>query len=188
MRSNHTKYVIVDIDGTIADVRHRLHHIKGPKKKNWKAFFEEMYRDEPITDRLEQVRELSSKHQILIVTGRPEQYRAQTERWLQRHKVPYEKLYMRKNGDHRPDYEAKQAVLDEIDPKQIVLAIDDRPPVCKMWERHGIKCQRVASDEENQQVNDLYQEKSSGMSTDRTRQPSQTKASKTRLIEKPRRL
>jgi hypothetical protein len=179
-------YVIVDIDGTIADVRHRLHHIRGPEEKNWKAFFDEMDRDEPISERLKQVQNLSSRHRILIVTGRPEHYRQQTEQWLHRYRVPYEKLYMRKSGDHRPDYEAKQIVLDEIDPRQIVLAIDDRPPVCDMWERHGIKCERVASDEENQRVNELYQETSAGAV--KSGQPSQTKASKTRSIEKPRRL
>ncbi len=154
-------YVIVDIDGTIADVRHRLHHIKGNGRKNWKAFFEGMDRDVPIVERLEQVRDLSAVHGILIVTGRPEHYRARTEHWLKKHGVKYDRLYMRRTGDHRPDYEAKTAVLDDIDPKRIVLAIDDRPPVCEMWERHGIKCQRVASDEENQKVNELYREKPS---------------------------
>jgi len=157
MTTNPKTFVIVDIDGTIADVRHRLHHIRG-SERNWKAFFEGMDRDEPIKDRLLQVRSLSSRHRVLIVTGRPEHYRKTTERWLREHRVPFEKLYMRKDGDHRPDYEAKRAVLDEVDPKQIVLAIDDRPPVCDMWEQHGIKCQRVASDEENQKVNEIYQE------------------------------
>ncbi len=178
-------YVIVDIDGTIADVTHRLHHIRDAKRKNWRAFFEGMDRDKPILERLHQVRDLSSRHRILIVTGRPESYREQTERWLKKYKVPYEKLYMRRNGDHRPDYEAKREVLDEVDPRRIVLAIDDRPPVCEMWERHGIKCQRVVSDEENQKVNELDQEKPSGSGPS---QPSQTKASKTRPIENPRRL
>ena len=31
--------VIVDIDGTVADVHHRLHHIEGRGRKNWKGFF-----------------------------------------------------------------------------------------------------------------------------------------------------
>jgi uncharacterized HAD superfamily protein len=162
MNSPKNTYVIVDIDGTIADVRHRLHHIKGPGKKDWKAFFEAMDRDTPITDRMAKVRELGTKHRIVIVTGRPEHYRTRTEAWLRKHGVTYEKLYMRNSGDHRPDYEAKSAVLEEIDPKQIVLAMDDRPPVCEMWERHGIRCELVESDEQNQQVNELYRKKPDG--------------------------
>ncbi len=66
---------------------------------------------------------------------------------------------MRRNGDHRPDYEAKSYVLEQIPARQIELAIDDRPPVCDMWESHGIKCLRVKSDEENREVNEAYQER-----------------------------
>jgi hypothetical protein len=153
------RYAIVDIDGTIADVRHRLHHIKGPGRKNWKRFFEEMDRDQPIASMVDYVRELAADHTILIVTGRPETYRPQTERWLRDHDVPYEKLYMRRNGDHRPDYEAKTAVLQEIPAGQIAIAIDDRPPVCAMWEAHGIRCMKVNSDQESQEINELYRDK-----------------------------
>lgn len=183
-------YVIVDIDGTIADVRHRLHHIHGRARKNWKAFFEAMDRDKPIPNILDYVRQLSEKHGILIVTGRPDNYRDRTEHWLHKHKVHYEKLYMRRKGDHRPDYEAKAAVLDEIPARRIVMAIDDRPPVCEMWESHGIKCMHVQSDEANQEVNFLYQERPNGPpgSPKKKSYSPQTKASKTRSIQNPSRL
>jgi len=39
--------VIVDIDGTLADVQHRIHHIKGPGKKNWIKFFRGAPDDQP---------------------------------------------------------------------------------------------------------------------------------------------
>ncbi len=162
MKDAEPTYVIVDIDGTIADVRHRLHHIKGSGRKNWRAFFDRMDKDLPIPSMLDEVRKLSLAHRILIVTGRPEHYRKQTEAWLRKHDVPYEKLYMRSSGDHRPDYEAKSAVLHEVDPRRIVLAIDDRPPVCEMWESHGIECRRVESNEENQTVNELYRRSAKG--------------------------
>ena len=150
------KYVIVDIDGTIADVRHRLHHIQSPGKKDWPAFFAEMDHDEPIVNMIEYVQKLASDHSILIVSGRPARYRAQTERWLKKYTIPYERLFLRRNGDHRPDYEAKAEVLKEIPARQIALAIDDRPPVCDRWEKNGIRCMRVQSDVENQEVNEVY--------------------------------
>ena len=31
--------VVVDLDGTLADCTHRLHHIRGRRRKNWDAFF-----------------------------------------------------------------------------------------------------------------------------------------------------
>ena len=151
---------IVDIDGTIADVQHRLHHIKGARKKNWKAFFEAMDRDTPLKPMIRQVHELEKEHDIIVVTGRPEQYRQRTEKWLKQNGLRYLRLFMRPKGDHRPDYTVKAEVLREFKKGQIVLAIDDRPPVCDMWEKNGIRCIRVQSDEENQNVNDLYRWKS----------------------------
>ena len=153
------KAVLVDIDGTIADVRHRLHHIEGPGRKNWNLFFAEMEKDTPIPEVIERVRRLAADHDIVIVTGRPEQYRSQTEAWLRRHQVPYDQLFMRRSGDHRPDYIAKRAVLDEIPPERIACAFDDRPPVCDMWEKAGIETIRIQSDVENQEVNKVYEKK-----------------------------
>ena len=152
--------VIVDIDGTIADVRHRLHHIKGPGTKNWKAFFEAMDGDTPIESMIRRVHELERQHDIIVVTGRPEHYRTRTEKWLEKQGIRFLKLFMRPDGDHRPDYTVKEEVLREFRKGQIVLAIDDRGPVCDMWEKNGIRCIRVDSDEENQRVNELYRQKS----------------------------
>ncbi len=165
MSNSKQKYVIVDIDGTIADVRHRLHHIQGTGRKNWKAFFEEMDRDTTIPGMIERVHDLGSRYRIIFVTGRPEHYRARTETWLRKHGLAYDKLFMRSSGDHRPDYISKSEVLHEIDPNEIVLALDDRPPVCAMWRKYGIHCELVESDEQNQAVNELYREKPEGAPT-----------------------
>ena len=154
------KIVIVDIDGTIADVRHRLHHIKSGGKKNWKAFFEAMDHDTPIDSVIRQVHELERDHDIIVVTGRPEHYRQRTEKWLNDNGIRYSRLFMRPDGNHRPDYTVKAEVLREFPKGRIVLAIDDRGPVCDMWEKNGIRCVRIASDEANQQVNELYRKKS----------------------------
>jgi len=151
--------VIVDIDGTIADVRHRLHHIKGGGRKNWKAFFEAMDGDTPIPTVIRQVHELEKDHDIIVVTGRPAHYRKRTEKWLNNNGIRCLRLFMRPDGDHRPDYTVKEEVLRAFPKGRIVLALDDRGPVCDMWEKNGIRCIRIQSDEANQQVNELYREK-----------------------------
>lgn len=152
--------VIVDVDGTIADVRHRLHHIQGTGKKDWTAFFEAMDRDKPIASMIRKVQGLERRHDIIIVTGRPEHYRACTKKWLKANGIRYRKLFMRPTGDHRPDYTVKEEVLREFPKGKIVLAIDDRGPVCDMWEKNGIRCIRVDNGEENKQVNEVYRKKS----------------------------
>ena len=151
--------VFVDIDGTLADVRHRLKHIRGVKKKNWKAFFEGMDRDQPIASSVAWVRSLAQHHLIVIVTARPEEYRERTVAWLKKNEIPFADLFMRRDGDRRPDYEIKREALLRWPKKRVKLVIEDRPPVRDMWLQEGIRCMLVESDEANQAVNELYREK-----------------------------
>ena len=152
--------VLVDIDGTLADVRHRLHHISGERKKNWKAFFAGMDRDRPIASTVAWVQSLAQVHDIIMITGRPEAYRARTLAWLKKHEIPFADVFMRRDGDHRPDYEIKKEALQRWPKERIKLVIEDRPPVCDMWLQQGIRCVLVDSDEANQAVNEIYRERS----------------------------
>ncbi len=148
--------VIVDIDGTLADVRHRLHHLRG-RRKDWHGFFEAMDADTPIAGVVRWVQNLPPDYRVVVVTGRPEQYRERTLRWLRRQAIPFESLHMRRHGDHRSDFVVKAELLRELD-SQVAFAIDDRPPVCRMWREHGIRCFPIPSDEENQGVNEVYRQ------------------------------
>ncbi len=141
------KLVLVDMDGTLADVSHRLHHIRGGKK-NWKAFFRGMDDDPPSTIVLEWVRNLEPEYDVVIVTGRPEQYRGNTEAWLRKHGVKYAELLMRRDGDHRPDYTVKRELLSRLPKERVAFVIDDRPSVCEMWRSCGLKVYQVAVGDE----------------------------------------
>jgi len=137
--SQEARDVIVDIDGTLADCSHREHFVRRGRKK-WKKFFEAARLDKPRLDVLKQVRELARQHRIHLVTGRPERYREQTLRWLNHYRVPFASLHMRETGDHRPDDEVKEDILNaHFDKGRIELVIDDRPRVIRMWQRHGLK-------------------------------------------------
>lgn len=69
---------------------------------------------------------------IMVVTARPEQYRAQTVAWLKSHDVPYHRLTMRARGDNRssPDLRTEQV-------KGAMVLFDDREDNCR---RVGIPC------------------------------------------------
>ncbi len=140
-------FVIVDIDGTLADVQHRLHHIKGPGKKNWNKFFREMPHDKPVEIVVRWVNNLAPEYSAILITGRPEEYRAQTEDWLKKQGVKYSKLYMRRSGDHRPDTIVKQELLDRVGRDKVAFVIDDRPPVCDMYRGCGMRVFQVSSGE-----------------------------------------
>lgn len=148
MTTPNRKIVLVDIDGTLADVSHRLHFIKGPGRKDWKSFFRAQMKDKPVEAVVRWVRELAKDHEVVLVTGRPDEYRDGTERWLKEHDIPYHSLVMRKKGDHRPDHAMKHELIDHLDRDRIAFVIDDRPLVCDMWKECGFKVFKVSAGEE----------------------------------------
>lgn len=135
--------IVVDIDGTLADISHRQHHIKG-KRKKWQKFFQAMDKDLPVPAIAAKVRMLSQDHTIVLVSGRPDDYRRLTEDWLKRHKIPYHQLFMRQSGDFRDDDVVKQEILNQhLNKDKIKLVIDDRPRVIRMWRKNGLQVEDV---------------------------------------------
>lgn len=140
------KIALVDMDGTLSDCRHREHSIQG-KRKNWPAFFRGMGEDPPNAAIVELTRRLAADHEIVIVTGRPQEYLSETIDWLTRHAIAPAEIWMRRAGDHRRDDIVKREVLDQLPRERIAFVLDDRPHVCDMWERAGIICHRVVQGE-----------------------------------------
>lgn len=149
--------VIFDIDGTLANLDHRLHYVKS-KPKNWNAFFAGIEHDEPCEEIVEILWALMNitlapndptsmfRHRIIICSGRGEEYREPTEKWLAHHSIQYNVLYMRPAGDSREDSIIKKELLEEMrkDGFNPVLAIDDRKRVVDMWRREGLLCLQCA--------------------------------------------
>ena len=139
-------FVICDLDGTLCDIKHRLHFVKDVpegQKKDWKGFFANIS-DDSVNVKVREMLEDAQKHggyEIAFVSGRPDDHRDVTERWLQRHVLPYSVLLMRRSGDKRPDTETKKDILDNYFLKpgyKVAYAIDDRPSVIRMWTENGI--------------------------------------------------
>jgi phosphoglycolate phosphatase-like HAD superfamily hydrolase len=137
---------IFDIDGTVADLSHRLHHIqKDPK--DWDAFFSECHLDKPIVHICDLARSLASSAPTLFVSGRSDQVRIETDWWLRMVGLVFPTaLYMRTAGDHRPDHLVKGELLDQILAYgwAPIMAFDDRNQVVQMWRERGIPCAQVA--------------------------------------------
>lgn len=181
-----THTIIFDIDGTLANIEHRLHHIEmrngtpveiGPGKtkgilrgwagehhaeveledgklyhvaktalrfrKNWEAFYGACSNDKPI----EQIWALLGMakfagFKVVFVTGRSEKYREQTLRWLCKYwldlRLEKVDLRMRRDGDHRPDYEIKRELVPDAELTDILFVVEDRSQVVKMWRERGL--------------------------------------------------
>lgn len=148
--------VVVDMDGTIADASRREKKFLRGQVKDWKGFFRDMQDDPPIQSVLDSVKELAKRFDIVILTGRPDHYREVTEFWLKQHGIQPVQVLMRPHGDTRPDYVTKAELLDTLRDREIVLALDDRGPVCEAYRKRGVKVLEVSSSTENQLINEAY--------------------------------
>ena len=136
--------VLCDIDGTIADITHRLHFVKPGKghKKDWDGFFKSMDEDEVREDVKKDIMKLFNEGKIIIfMSGRPEKYREFTQRWLARNFLNiYYTIIMRKTTDKRQDDETKKDLFNEYFPDKSVVhkVFDDRPRVIRVWKELGL--------------------------------------------------
>lgn len=131
------KIVIVDLDGTVADMR----GVRGPFDEH-KVHLDKVY---PVI--VKWVQELALEHLVLIVSGRHSTCGDASADWLIGNDVPFANIFMRHAWDSRSDTIVKQeilnAILNYIPKEQILCVIDDRPAVCAMWKENGLSCYPV---------------------------------------------
>jgi phosphoglycolate phosphatase-like HAD superfamily hydrolase len=149
------KAAIIDLDGTLCNADHRLHHVQ-KKPKDWDAFFAHMHLD-TVNEWCRDIVKgcVAVGVNPIFLTGRNEDYRAITAQWLEEN-LGYgsnwieARLIMRPTGDRRTDTEFKLEVLRKrIQPfYKVMFAIDDRGGVVNMWREAGIPALQCADWEE----------------------------------------
>lgn len=138
---------IFDLDGTLADIEHRLHFI-ARKPKRWDRFFRACVDDAPNAPLIELAQTLhGSGWEIWIWSGRSDAVRTQTEAWLATHVGIEAPLRMRRDGDHQADVTLKESwllALKPADRARLRFIVDDRASVVAMWRSHGLTCLQCA--------------------------------------------
>ena len=132
-------YLICDIDGTIANLDHRLHYVK-QDPKDWKGFFSCIMDDLPRKDIIESVynRVIKDDLDLVFVSGRSVECEEQTKEWIKLNApqlyAVYKALIMRDFHDRREDNLVKKDILNTyFDKSKVMVVYDDRPQVLRMW-------------------------------------------------------
>lgn len=122
--------VIVDVDGTVADMT----GVRGPFDWN------KVDLDNPREIICNMVKGLTkSGISLIFFSGRDGVAYEKTFKWISENVYPVYELYMRAEGDRRKDFVIKEELFWPLTEKyNIVGAIDDRPQVLRLWEELGI--------------------------------------------------
>jgi len=142
-------FIVFDLDGTLADCSHRLHHIEKfdldcchAGKIDWDTFYRACIDDAPIwpiINTLIAFRAAGAK--VEIWTGRSDLVETETRQWFLRHGISHVPMRMRPHGNHSPDYKMKRDWLHEGGARPD-LVFEDRSRVVQMFREEGIRvCQ-----------------------------------------------
>lgn len=137
-----TQYVVFDIDGTLADCRHREHHVTQMIPKDW-ATFKKLIPEDPVIEQVATLLKImhTAGYRVVLMTGRDESCREDTVNWMAKHDLPFDILVMRANNDFRPDYECKRELMGDIIDRLYahpLMVFEDRISVINVWKEMGL--------------------------------------------------
>jgi uncharacterized HAD superfamily protein len=98
---------------------------------SWDVYCAARMDDAPIPGTVTLARLLYPHHQVHVCSGSEASSANVTRSWLDTHRVPYDVLRQRAEGDHRPNAELKIAYIEELHASglRVVLFLEDHPEV-----------------------------------------------------------
>lgn len=148
--------VVFDIDGVLADHRHRIHYI-AEAPKDWEAYYDGMVSDPTHDYLVDCLKSHAAEGCVILATGRPEKYRNRTCDWLERVGIYYSvsDLLMRADGDFRPNPEVKEqhALQIIMDYSVIHMAYEDDPRSVAVWKKYARTVAEISHSGEWTKVN-----------------------------------
>jgi hypothetical protein len=143
--------IVIDLDGTLANVDHRTPLIR-KEKPDWDGFYGLAAQDRPNHWCVALIRAFQSAlFQVVIVTARVPSTRVDTEMWLDMvfdgRSIP-PMVMVRAEGDFTADHELKKKWLQAHGKDRILFVVDDRQRVVDMWRAEGVTCLQCAAWEE----------------------------------------
>lgn len=146
-------FVVVDLDGTLANIDHRLHYVQR-ERKDFDSFYKEQYRDQMngwCRALILGANAVGAK--VIIVSARPKSMFLQTAQWLIENGIPQGSLdlyLLRGENDYTPDHDLKRSWLHSkcVNKEDILFVVDDRQRVVDMWRSEGLVCLQAYAWEE----------------------------------------
>lgn len=137
-RSDLSDAIIVDIDGTVADM----------KGKRSPYEWDKVDLDTPHYDIIKLVETLAENNKVIFLSGRDGSCLNKSIEWLNKHtnlEGNYD-IFQRRINDTRADYLVKYELYNEYirNKYNVTMVIDDRDQVVRLWRALGLRCIQVA--------------------------------------------
>lgn len=133
--------VVIDLDGTLANVDHRTHFVR-QDKPDWDGFYGACKDDTPNTWCIHLMDGMSgADFKVIIVSARRQTEATATNDWLKKYLVNYDEIVLlRESNNHEEDTVLKKRWLDSYGKDRILFVVDDRQKVVDMWRKEGLVC------------------------------------------------
>lgn len=140
------EHIICDLDGTIALDTGRALECLHSGKRDWDAYYARCHEDVPNHKLIDVLQRLSEGCSIWILSGRREDTREVTKKWLHDYEVPYDGLTMRPTGNFVDDHLLKPQWAEEmmLTPDRVLCIFEDRQRMVDRWRQLGYSCFQVA--------------------------------------------
>ncbi|GAB4300816.1 MAG: hypothetical protein Kow0096_21170 [Thiohalomonadaceae bacterium] len=154
--------VICGLDGVLALIEHRLHHLYNDEGvKHWDRFLAACGDDMPnlpLIDRLNQAR--AEGVPVILLTGRSASVREQTLAWLRRWQIGYDGLWMRPANDYKPAVDFKSAVIAQHYPDAAIRRVyesDTHLDFAHWCTEQNIPCTLIGHNQGNSETRELFE-------------------------------
>lgn len=133
--------ILVDLDSTVYDTRHR-HHLAPThdRTKTWADYAGACLGDVPFEAVVQLIRRLWAFAEIHIISGRDGSALEKTLFRLKEDEVPYDAIKLRGVNDETPNVDIKVAYIRELRAagRNVALAFDDWPETCEGIQAEGV--------------------------------------------------
>lgn len=143
-----TLHIVVDLDGTLFDERHRQHHITG-QTKDWDAYHGGIPDDKVFADVEAMLRQFADVYVIHALTGRPAKWFKLTDEKLRKHNMPIDVITMRPDEDWSPNGEMKLRELEryfgskERVLREVFIVLENDPKTVEVMRNYGLTVWQV---------------------------------------------
>ena len=135
--------LVIDIEGTLSNAKHRMHLLKENKFLEFQKQFEFDTLNKNVFLFIKQFKQFREV-EIILLTAKQERYRDIVIKWLQKYNIKYDKLIMKNEDISDINFKERYAKNHK---EEILFALEDVGKIAKMFSDNGIPCLRIEQNE-----------------------------------------